>query len=74
MVVVHCSIREFHEENTTPVIGLPEGGMLRMEGETGRIQLKVKDSKIFQRGKTPVVWKAGTDHTAYAIESLAPNK
>ena len=29
-------IREFHEENPVPVVGLREGAMLRVEGDVGR--------------------------------------
>ncbi|MCF7548866.1 dipeptidase PepE [Pseudonocardia sp. WMMC193] len=43
-------IREFHEENETPVVGLREGGLLRVSGEsvtlTGR-------ARVFRRGAQP---------------------
>ncbi len=46
-------IREFHEENETPVVGLREGAMLRVEGE--RVTLKgLAGARIFRRGQDPV--------------------
>lgn len=46
-------IREFHEENETPVVGLREGAILRVEGES--ILLKgVAGARIFRRGREPV--------------------
>jgi dipeptidase E len=45
-------IREFHEENDTPVVGLREGAMLR--GEDGTITLVGnKPARIFRRGAEP---------------------
>ena len=46
-------IREFHEENATPVVGLREGAILRVEGES--VLLKgVAGARIFRRGQEPV--------------------
>jgi len=46
-------IREFHEENQPPVVGLREGGMLRVEGET--IELRGRaGARVFRRGQEPV--------------------
>ena len=46
-------IREFHEENETPVVGLREGAILRVEGES--VLLKgVAGARIFRRGQEPV--------------------
>ena len=46
-------IREFHEENETPVVGLREGAILRVEGES--ILLKgVAGARLFRRGQEPV--------------------
>jgi dipeptidase E len=46
-------IREFHEENETPVVGLREGSMLRVEGI--RVTLVgEKPARIFRRGQEPV--------------------
>ena len=46
-------IREFHEENDAPVVGLREGAMLRVEGE--RVLLKgLAGARIFRRGQEPL--------------------
>ena len=46
-------LREFHEENETPVVGIREGSMLR--AENGATTLKgTTGAKIFRRGEQPV--------------------
>jgi dipeptidase E len=46
-------IREFHEENEAPVVGLREGSMLRIEGDS--VVLKgLAGARIFRRGQEPV--------------------
>ncbi len=46
-------IREFHEENDTPVVGLREGAILRVEGPS--VLLKgVAGARVFRRGEDPV--------------------
>jgi dipeptidase E len=46
-------IREFHEENETPVVGLREGAILRVDGES--VLLKgVAGARVFRRGQEPV--------------------
>jgi dipeptidase E len=46
-------IREFHEENDTPVVGLREGAILRVEGPS--VLLKgVAGARVFRRGQEPV--------------------
>lgn len=46
-------IREFHEENDTPVVGLREGAMLRVDGP--RVSLVgAAGARIFRRGQEPV--------------------
>jgi dipeptidase E len=46
-------ITQFLEENDTPVVGLREGGILRIE--QGRALLKgVAGARVFQKGATPV--------------------
>jgi dipeptidase E len=46
-------IREFHEENAAPVVGLREGAILRVEGES--VQLRGRaGARIFRRGEEPV--------------------
>jgi dipeptidase E len=51
-------LREFHEENDTPVIGLREGAILRVEGES--VVLKGRaGARLFRRGQEPVEIAAG---------------
>lgn len=51
-------IREFHEENETPVAGLREGAILRVEGAS--ITLKgVAGARIFRRGLEPLEFLPG---------------
>ena len=46
-------IREFHEENDLPVVGLREGAILRVEGES--VQLKgIAGARVFRRGQEPI--------------------
>jgi dipeptidase E len=46
-------IREFHEENEAPVVGLREGAILRVDGES--VVLKgMNGARIFRRGQDPV--------------------
>jgi dipeptidase E len=52
-------LREFHEENTTPVVGLWEGGLLRCEG--GSVQLIGAPARVFRRGEQPVDVEPGAD-------------
>ena len=46
-------IREFHEENETPVVGLREGSVLRVENGTTTL-LGEKTARIFRRGVEPL--------------------
>jgi len=46
-------IREFHEENDTPVVGLREGGMLRAENGSVRL-IGSTAARIFRRGQQPI--------------------
>ena len=49
----HGGAVEFHEENETPVVGIREGSMLRVE--KGTTVLKgTTGAKIFRRGETPI--------------------
>jgi dipeptidase E len=52
-------LREFHEENDTPVIGLWEGGILRVEN--GRVELIGAAARIFRRGEPPRDLEAGME-------------
>lgn len=45
-------IREFHEENETPVVGLREGSMLRVEEGVVRL-VGSAQARIFVRGEAP---------------------
>ena len=52
-------LREFHEENATPVVGIREGSMLRVEN--GAVVLKgTTGAKLFRRGEMPVEIAPGT--------------
>jgi dipeptidase E len=46
-------LREFHEENDTPVVGLREGAILRVEGESIRLK-GLAGARLFRRGHDPV--------------------
>jgi dipeptidase E len=52
-------IRQFHEENAAPVVGLREGTMLRIEGDTVRL-LGIVPARIFRRGENPLEVPPGT--------------
>ena len=45
-------IKEFHEENATPVVGLREGAWLRIEGDHA-ILGGIRGARIFRRGEAP---------------------
>lgn len=46
-------IREFHEENEAPVVGLREGAMLRIEGRSVELRGRA-GARVFRRGQEPV--------------------
>jgi dipeptidase E len=52
-------IREFHEENTTPVVGLREGTMLLVQDNSYKL-LGNKPARIFRSGQEPVEVGPGT--------------
>ena len=52
-------LNEFHEENTTPVLGLREGSMLWVEDGTITL-LGMKPARIFRRGQQPVELPSGS--------------
>jgi dipeptidase E len=52
-------LREFHEENDAPVVGLWEGGVLRVEG--GRVQLVGAAARVFRKGLPAVDCESGAD-------------
>jgi dipeptidase E len=53
-------IREFLEENEAPVVGLREGGWIRVEGDVARLG-GPNPARLFRRGRDPVEVSAGTD-------------
>jgi dipeptidase E len=53
-------IREFHEENAMPVIGLREGTMLRVEGQ-GMTLRGPRPARVFRRDEDPVEHPPGSD-------------
>lgn len=52
-------IREFHEENDTPVVGLREGSMLAVRGNEVTL-LGSKPARIFRRGQEPIEVETGS--------------
>ncbi len=52
-------LREFHEENNTPVVGLREGTMLWVENGSVRL-LGFKPARIFRRGEEPIEMGPGS--------------
>jgi dipeptidase E len=52
-------IREFHEMNGAPVIGLWEGGVLRVE--SGAVELIGAPARVFRKGREPVDVRPGGD-------------
>ncbi len=57
-------IREFHEENTLPVVGLREGAILRVTGDS-ILLVGLAGARVFRHGQEPVEVTPVT-----AIESL----
>jgi dipeptidase E len=53
-------LREFHEENETPVVGLREGGILRVVGSQMSL-LGPAPMRLFVRGAAPVEHETGSD-------------
>jgi dipeptidase E len=51
-------IREFHEENGTPVVGLREGAWIRIEGEHATLG-GARGARIFRRGEAPEERRTG---------------
>jgi len=59
-------IREFHEENDTPVLGLREGAMVRVDGESMLLR-GLAGARLFRRGQEPVEVPAGSDLAALGL-------
>jgi len=51
-------IKEFHEENEPPVVGLREGAMLRIEGDSVKL-LGERGARLFQRHQEPIEFEPG---------------
>src|SRR4051794_31182771 len=51
-------IREFHEENATPVVGLREGAWIRIEGDHATLG-GARGARIFRRGEAPEERRTG---------------
>ncbi|MBK8978924.1 MAG: dipeptidase PepE [Planctomycetes bacterium] len=56
-------IKEFHEENDTPVVGLREGGMVLVDGSRQTL-LGPPSARVFRRGEAPIEVPSGGDLTA----------
>jgi len=56
-------LAEFHEENETVVIGLREGAMLRVDGDTMELR-GLRGGRLFQRGSPAVDLAVGADLSA----------
>jgi dipeptidase E len=52
-------LREFHEENETPVVALWEGGILRVKA--GGVNLIGAEARVFRRGRPTIDVQLGTD-------------
>jgi dipeptidase E len=55
-------LREFHEENVTPVIGLWEAGLLHCDGAS--VTLANAPARVFRRGEPPIDVKPGAELNA----------
>ena len=53
-------LREFHEENATPVVGLREGAIVRVDGDSMLLS-GIAGARIFRRGQEPVELEPGAD-------------
>jgi len=64
-------LREFHEENDVPVVGIREGSMLRVEN--GTVVLKgTTGGKIFRRGEAPIEIAPGSAVDPFRAAGAAP--
>ena len=57
-------IKEYHSQNTIPVVGLREGSWLRVTGESIILRGK-QTARVFEKGKEPVEIDSGTDFGYY---------
>ncbi|WP_291906036.1 dipeptidase PepE [Chitinophaga sp. CB10] len=51
-------IREFHTQNSTPVVGLREGSWIRVQGDAITLEGKLS-ARIFEQGKAPYEVESG---------------
>jgi dipeptidase E len=51
-------VREFHEENDAPVVGLREGAWIRIEGDHATLG-GTRGARIFRRGEAPEERRTG---------------
>lgn len=51
-------IREFHERNETPVLGLREGAWLRIEGKQAKVA-GLAGARLFRKGQDPREFQSG---------------
>lgn len=63
-------LRQFHEEHATPVLGLREGCMLRVEGPTATL-LGTTDARLFRRGQAPTEHRPPCDLSFLLDPALA---
>jgi dipeptidase E len=61
-------LREYLEENETPVVGLREGAWLRVDGETVRLEGR-NGARIFRRGRPSFEWPTDVDLTLLLEEA-----
>jgi dipeptidase E len=60
-------LREFHEENATPIVGLWEGGILRVEA--GRVTLFGAPARLFRRGQESCDFDHGADLAPLVLQN-----
>jgi dipeptidase E len=53
-------IREYHEENDTPVVGLREGGWIRVDEDAALLE-GPRSARLFRRGRDPEEVSPGSD-------------
>jgi dipeptidase E len=59
-------LREFHEENDTPVVGMREGAILRVEGESLLLKGRA-GARLFRRGQEPVEVEPGAHLAGFLL-------
>jgi dipeptidase E len=59
-------LRQYLEENETPVVGLREGTMIRVDGEKAVLK-GTTSARVFRRGLDPVEIVPGTDVNEFLV-------